>query len=966
MISRTGRAVIGAAAAVLLAGIFSAAGAKSVATPALKSIPVAPVAADAKVAAGALKAPDQQAAPDLAFQSWKRNGAKIEAVAVNIGGAGAGVRTIATLSIFEPNKPVQKESVTVPALAPGATFALPFTLTQPGAFQIYLDSAQALAESNEDNNLTPITAPAKAAPRGASGGARAQAQSMRGRLQERYVSADGTTQPLAAAATPDGDILVFAENELTLRGSKAEAQAVAARLGGSVIDEIKAPAGWSWGSMFVIRLDPAAPAPGSLSAREQQTIFSSDRARNLLTIAKAENRKGAKLGVNLMMENNGLLEMNTKEAGGGNGLTLDYLQAGGPFDVDVATAWKMLAYAGKTKTKPIRLGMLDNGFGVGRSDWLERDLDVLGTLDASGANSGDCGEGNPCPWHGVNASEAAAGIADDVRGTTGPAAPVARLLLFDRGGKSMSASMARLWKLNESLPHIINMSFGGRVSRDESFFEGAWINALEDFEAQTMEIADKGDRLLIASAGNDGFDIDQVNGDGEELHWQYPCENQGVICVGGWRDFSDGPDFDGKPLGIEGNVWGKMRDGSSNYSSAPRGETVDIWGPWCTRVGDDFNNRGADATKFYCGTSAAAPVVSGVAALVWAANPKLSSKSVWQIMDKHAVKAGFIRRVHAREAVREALMTTGEKFKPDVEITTPVEGKSFSAFGDIALGYKAFDVEDGNKCCKAEWFIDNIKIGETPANSTAMKADISKLALGAHVARVKITDSDGFWDEATASFAIKNAPPTLKVVEVGNSAVKKFTDAPNFYDVVISDDALPFGAGPDECKKVVWTDSLGAMTAKPKSGCRIELRFLSPGGRTVTVSWTDKFGEKSTTAFNVQIDKLVGFKARIVQPSGGELFAPGDIVNIEVEALNAKGPLSYVWQLVSVDASGPTMKPFTPTSLGSNKFSFRPKDLFPSIELSSAGGQLELRMEAESAGAFSYDSVKFSTQPYIK
>lgn len=957
----SGVAVFAAAVAAFVFGHSIAAAAQAIKAPIISS---APTANDPKLAVKGVNLPDQQAEPDLAFASYGRNGASIEAVAVNIGGAEAGHRTRATLSILRPGEPVRTENLDVPALAPGATFALSFTLTTAGAFQIELDSAQALAESNEDNNLTPIVAPETAGRRPAARMLRDPNTAMQDALRQPYVGADGTTQPLGAAVTPDGGLLVFPENELTIRASKSRATAMAKRLGGKIVEEIKAPAGWSWGSLFVIRIDPSTPAEGALSPKEAQTVFSGDRARNLLTIAKAENLNGARVGVNLLMANDGYLEMVTSEAGGANGLTLDYLQAGGPFDVDVATAWKMLAYAGKTNNKPIRLGVLDNGFGVGRSDWVELDLDIAATLNASGANTGDCGD--PCPWHGVNAAEAAAGIADDGRGTTGPAAPAAKLLLFDRGGKDTATSIARLWKLNESLPHVINMSFGGRVDRDSHFFEGAWVNIIEDFEAATVEISNKGNRLIFASAGNDAFDIDQVNSDGEELHWQYPCENAGVHCVGGWRDFFQGPDFDGKALGIDGNVWGKMRGGASNYSSTPRGETVDMWGPWCTRVGDDFDNRGADATKIYCGTSAASPVVSGVAALIWSANPKLSSKAVWVLMEKHAINAGFIRRVHAREAVREALMTTGEKFKPDVEISTPVEGKSFAAFGDIALGYKAFDIEDANKCCKAEWFIDKIKFGETGPHEPPFKVDISKLALGSHVARVKVTDSDGFTDEASAAFTIKNAPPTIKVAYLGNSAAKLYTQAPNFYDLAITDDSLPFGAGPEECKKAVWVDSLGAMTVKQKSGCRFELRFSAPGKRTVSIAWSDKFGETAKTQFQIEAYPLIGFKARIVQPIGGESYAAEEPVIVEVEALNAKAPLSYVWQIVLVDASGPTLKTFTPTPLGGNRFSFKVADLFPGLVFSSAGGKLELRMEAKSNGAYSFDSVKFTTQPLIK
>lgn len=884
--------------------------------------------------------------PDLTVQSHSAANGKVTAVIANTGKAGASVRTTATLYVYQDGKTHSTNDQSIPALAPGASITLNFPLPiARGVYQVMADSKRELTEASETNNRTrnadfgasdraptgvgsvkvtgPITGPAPDTLKILfKPDTRLQNQAA---SRPRMTAEDGSLRPLAASRMPSGSEVFFVENELALTSKNpVDAQGVVARRGGKILQSTDL--GPDIGTLYIIRVDTSKPADVALDGRERKTPFSSEAAYNLLTIARAEHKAGLSIGVNPLMDTTGIMEGKTSEGGGNDALSLDYMQKGGVYNVDVATAWKMLGYTGKFNNK-INLGILDGGFAIGNPNWLESDINVAIANSASGPNQSTCTAGSPCPWHGLNVAETAAGIPDDGRGAAGPAGPVARLLLWDKMGSDTGTAIARLKFLRDNGAQIINMSFGSEAERDESFWEGAWIDIVETFESVTRDMAFKQNRLLFAAAGNVGKNVDAKNGDGDENIWFAPCENQGVVCVGGWYEAT----------GNNKSDWGTRNWPDSNYSAAPSGETVDIYGPWCTMVGDypavqDDPNSGPGKAKGrkVCGSSVSSPFVAGVAALIWAGNPKLGAQDVWALMNKHAIVAGSIRRVHAAGAVREAMMSTGEKFPPFLKLTAKTTG-AFSQGATLQLTHEDFDVEDLEGCCAAQWFVDDKLYAATNPNAQSPVLKMAGLLVGTHTLKVTITDKDGLSTSQSATFIVTNAPP---VVEVEAMSTQIFTGLPYEFRAKITDDGFMLPLSGPACDKVMWTSTPADMTPPNPKGCAIMPHFSTPGPHTLKAAWADALNTGAAGSVNFTVQKAAKVGIAIVKPGAGYAFNSEEPINYVAEVVNGQGGKTNVaWTLT--DTKTNVTRPL-PLKIGNDK-TFTFEKIFPEYSGSTAG-----------------------------
>src|SRR5690606_233002 len=112
-------------------------------------------------------------------------------------------------------------------------------------------------------------------------------------------------------------------------------------------------------------------------------------------------------------------------------------------------------------------------------------------------------------------------------------------------------------------------------------------------EAATLAFRETG-MLLFAAAGNDGKNVDSEGctfGVCWERTWVTPCENAGVICVGGLAANS------------------KNKAGNSNYG----GEQVDIFAPFTLWLGPD-PDAPTNTARAISGTSFSSPFTAGIAA----------------------------------------------------------------------------------------------------------------------------------------------------------------------------------------------------------------------------------------------------------------------------------------------------------------------------------------------------------------
>jgi hypothetical protein len=297
------------------------------------------------------------------------------------------------------------------------------------------------------------------------------------RAHGALAAADGAPRPVGVTRFDDGTITAFVENELVLTAATpAAADAFAARHKGRVLASFTPTYPGAAGARYLVRVSTEQAPPDAIGPQDGDVAFSSPEARNLLIIAKSERKAGADVGVNLLDQPSGLLEGVTSEGNNADALSLNYMQTGGVLDVDVKRAWRALALAGKAGAKtseaPLTknnnlIGILDSGFGYGTPAFKDADYDVAIAIDTGAANPTLCGA-SACPWHGNNVSEAAAGIADDLRGAAGPAGPVSRIVAYHRSGGS--------YELQQELELISNLKVNGvgapRAFAPTEFFNG--------------------------------------------------------------------------------------------------------------------------------------------------------------------------------------------------------------------------------------------------------------------------------------------------------------------------------------------------------------------------------------------------------------------------------------------------------------------------------------------------------------
>jgi hypothetical protein len=371
---------------------------------------------------------------------------------------------------------------------------------------------------------------------------------------------------------------------------------------------------------------------------------------------------------------------------------------------------------------------------------------------------------------------------------------------------------------------------------------------------------------------------------------------------------------------LESKSAGTIPDPGSNFA-AGRGETIDIWGPICTMIGDDPDTPGANITRGFCGTSAATPVVSGVAALIWAANPQLSNHQVWDIMNRHAIKAGSIRRVHAYRAVREALMSTRENAPPAVRILSPAPNASLSQAVPTKFVVDAYDVEDEGSCCVATWTIN----GALSGSEHSFEGD----PLGKKEIQVTITDKGGKKATASVTAVLSNKAPGVKITKAPAGVVTQGLAA-RFIAGVFDDTsvaALPVSDSP-LCGGVVWTSNVDP--GLHAAGCDVNIAFKTAGTHILTATVTDKYNATGTDQRTVGVTVAAPsvLAGSILAPADGQSFHDTERIVLRWTAIGVTGVPKTLWTLTD-DETG--QKQTIATTAVDGMDTFRIGDVFPKL-----------------------------------
>lgn len=641
---------------------------------------------------------------------------------------------------------------------------------------------------------------------------------------------DQQPRPLTAVQDPHGTTSTFVANEILLQTDDKDILTdFLARTGGEVLLEINPAAADVPGldDMYLVRVNLSTADTSDFSSNIENLMdseigsagefaFSDTSGVELFSMAAAEAMDGLAVGVNWVSET-AAIPVSSMEAGNGPAMSSGpysadaydwpHFAAGTTQDIGVPEAWTLMDRAGKLGNV-VDVAILDGGFYPnadfpGGTTYLN-----VFPFDPRNVDGVD----GSAPFHGTDVLQTAVALGDDNNGIVGVASPVAHPIALYTS-YDFVVSIASVMMARAAGADVINMSYSANVP---SIF--GWT--VWPFEATTAAVRASG-ALLFASAGNDNQNVDGedcIFGICWEHTWHTPCENAGVICVGG--------------LG-----WDSQRKaGGSNYGH----EHVDIFAPYTVYRGQSPAAPGANNTVgLINGTSFSSPYAASVAALIWASDPSLSAGQVWNIMrdTAHTSPDSRVNRyVNAYDAVLSAIGVG-----VDVNLTAPANGATYDLGYSVRMsanvGYVA---TTGSTPLQVRWFVDgspHSTVNYAPgAGSHVLYPETfaTGLSEGVHTVMVRAT-AGSVVVERSATFTVANSAPiaTIDQPTSGSSycAGELVTLRGSSFDInQIS--GLPNSA-------YAWTSningSLGTDATRSTSS-------LSAGTHTITLRVTDNGG----------------------------------------------------------------------------------------------------------------------------
>jgi serine protease len=689
---------------------------------------------------------------------------------------------------------------------------------------------------------------------------------------------DGADRPLARLADDDGSGADFVSNELIVTtDDPAVLAAFLDRWNGTLLSTTDpGDAGSDRPAVHLVRIDTNLADADGLTADIRRleplgrgdVLVSSGAGRDLLAAAASEAEDGLIVGVNWVAEptthflDRVVAEAPTSDEDGytPNPFEWWYMRTGG-VDIGVAEAWRDLEIAGRLDNK-VTIAIIDGGYAPS-ADFPSN------TTGANGvpANDNECGDGS-CPWHGHQVAAAAAAVPANDFGTAGPAGPVANLMFLSNDG-GMYDIIDEIYYAFEHDADIINMSFKWET---DALFSAALI----PFEDATQEAREQG-VLVFAGAGNDAMDVDAEDCFIVcwEEEWVAPCENQGVICVGGLATDST------------------SRHKKSNWGYEWCGKApcnVDIFGPMKVFLGADPTNPDNEA-YIATGTSVSSPFVAGVAALIWAANPELSDYGVELALKQWAHKSSdkqVARYVNALSSVRH---TFEDNVAPFVAIDAPKNQTTipYGGFNSMTFEATTADIEDGDDCCVVSWSstVDGpLGVGK--------KVEFVFPDPGQRTITAKAIDSGGASTAVTVDVAATNEPPMMFIEKPISPTDELYRNVPHKLNGEASDLNDPTGL---PCSSFVWTSSNSNDSSY--TGCHPLMTFTTTGMRTITLTGADAYGAtgSDSVAVNVVNPPLNSPPiVTIINPDEDAYLKPDKLVKLHGTAVDPDGDKNLVYK----------------------------------------------------------------------
>ncbi|MEX0682619.1 MAG: S8 family serine peptidase [Dehalococcoidia bacterium] len=681
----------------------------------------------------------------------------------------------------------------------------------------------------------------------------------------------GPPRPVASSIGPDGVQVDYVANEVVIKPGSAEAlQAFLDEYNGTVLRDgtTSGAAGVAGGPgpvnerYHLVQVDPftspAADLPQNLedAGLAGHVTFSSLEGERLAAIAMREAGNG--VTVNIVGE---ATVSNEVPLNADHTVWMDFEKDAAIADsetlsIGVDRAWAYLKYhllpPDNGTFDPVRVGVVDSGFALNSAGVpLDSNIDYwyLGSKPtqydmvdedpfAGGAADFEC-SGKPCPWHGQSAFGVCCARPHNNYGIAGTGGDVVMPILVktDNSMYTLASSIRKAYGLGATVISVSvsgNCGFWCDVSTADGELEDA-VNDITSFGA-----------VIVSGAGNNNVDISD-----EEF---LPCQLGNVICVGG-ISFA------------KTNVY--------NW-----GDGVDIWAPyqvWTTgnpdRVAKDDNDWGEDELQLFDGTSASAPFVTGIVAMMRALDPSLSTATIRQILQQTANESSDPKVAHGYVDALRAVMAVRENAQPTIQITLPFQDSTRSYKNAI---FRAI-VTDPDPGAGLDRFAGQTTVGFYGQAGLICQTNsivyhgiqptyecIADVEPGTKQIEAVVTDPFGGTDSTEIGVLFTSGPPDVILLKPLNNATYYANQLIKFDASVIDPDESPF---PPE--QIVWTSNIDGELIIDFAGI-----FLSQGTHTITVKATDELGLSDEQSITVNVLSGAGIPNVIItQPAHGSVQA---------------------------------------------------------------------------------------------
>jgi len=240
-------------------------------------------------------------------------------------------------------------------------------------------------------------------------------------------------------------------------------------------------------------------------------------------------------------------------------------------------------------------------------------------------------------------------------------------------------------------------------------------------------------------------------------------------------------------------------------------------------------------------------------------------------------------------ALRPRLLITYTPAGPQVALTAPSNGATFTAPANIALAATATD-SSGGTITKVEFFAGATKVGED--TSSPYTLDWTNVGAGSYAITAVATNNTGTTRTSPAVNVTVNAPNTPPTVSITSPVGG--TSIPGGTTVTIQATAADNNGSVTRVEFYAGATKIGEDTTSPYS-----ISWTAPGaagGVTLTAVATDNAGAQ-TTSQPVSVTVSAANAAptvNITSPASGASVAPGSTVPITANASDSDGTVTRV------------------------------------------------------------------------